>query len=59
MIEPKPEDPVEIPIACPPNTSPGAGSNVADGSSAASNVWGLSLSMFAVAGLSTAMLSVS
>ncbi len=37
-------------------TSPGAGA--ADGSSAASNVWGLSLSMFAVAGLSAAILSV-
>ena len=30
----------------------------ADGSSAASNVWGLSFSMFAVAGLSAAILSV-
>ena len=40
-----------IPIEGP---SPGA----ADGSSAASNVWGVSLSMFAVAGLSAAILSV-
>ena len=38
----------------PIGPSPGA----ADGSSAASNVWGVSLSMFAVAGLSAAILSV-
>lgn len=49
-----------IPIEGP---SPTAGSNVfggteAGGSSAASNVWGVSLSMFAVAGLSAAILSV-
>ncbi len=64
------EEPVEIQVLCPPGPSPGppgpspAGeSNVfggmeAGGSSAASNVWGLSLSMFAVAGLSAAILSV-
>ena len=52
------EDPVEIQVECPPSTSPG-GSNMADGSSAAtSNVWGLSLSMIAVAGLSTVILFV-
>ncbi len=55
------EDPVEIPIA--PGPSPTAGSNVfggteADENSAASNVWGFSLSMFAVAGLSAVILSV-
>ena len=50
---------VEIQVECPPSTSPGGLNITADGSSAAtSNVWGLSLSMIAVAGLSTVILFV-
>ncbi len=54
---------IEEPVESPPGPSPGGESNVfggteAGGSSATSNVWGLSLSMFAVAGLSAVILSV-
>ena len=53
------EDPVQFEVECPPSTSPGGSNITVDGSSAAaSNVWGLSLSMIAVAGLSTVILFV-